>query len=572
MRSRILRMVLLCGMLAALAACGSSGTSDDVSAPKDASDPGTCGPYQCDKGVDTADVLDVVDAVGPEAEAVTPEPEPELPPVEVVDEDGTGEVDDVVDQDTVATDAVTDAEAAAPTPRIKVVPPIIDFGFIGAGVTGHLPFSIQSVGTQALGVTKITLDAPASVSLLVGFQPKTVGTLRTYTIQPPKMLKVGDKFDGQVQFAPLTDDAVQATMLVYSTDPTQPNGYPVYILGNKVVPCVRFNPDSISIPATVVGQTAIAKVRVESCSQIAVVVFDPALDGTAAADGLTMDFSDFPGGVAPTLDKPLTMIPGEYYTLKLKFTPTHVSATGPDGKPLAQKYQLSMGSNSFAGAIFLPVAATAVAKQCTTAKIAITEGTSVDVATLLHLSSAGSFSPFGDIVEYDWAVDQPGDNFGSMIPSMISPTPTFLAGVPGQYTFHLSVTDDKGNGPCDDVSTTVQVTSQNQVVFLLTWDTVNPITPVPPNLGPDLDLHYLPRRRCCPAATARTWIPPTASRTAGSTRTGTASGSTRTRTTRSTRSTGGRPPRARTSRTRPTCCSTAPTGRAPSCWNRACSS
>ena len=489
MGSRIVRVLALCGMVVAFAACNASGSSDDVQVPKDATDPGTCGPYQCDKGQDTADVLDVADVSGPEAEALTPEPEPELEATEVVDEDQSGEPDDVVDEDLAATDLA--GEAAAPTPKIKVVPGIIDFSYIGTGITGHLPFSIQSVGTQALSVTKITLDAPSSVSLLVGFQPKQVGTLRQYTIQPPKMLKVGDKFDGQVQFAPLTGAAVQGTMLVYSSDPSQPDGYPVYILGNKVVPCVRFNPDKIDIPATVLGQTVVAKVRVESCSQIAVVVFDPAIDGTAAADGLTMDFSDFPGGVAPTLAKPLTLVPGEYYTLKLKFAPTHASQTGPDGKPLAQKYQLALSSNSFDGAVFLPVSAIAVAKQCTTPKISIKEGTSVDVATLLHLSSAGSFSPFGDIVEYAWSIDQPSENFGSMIPSMIAPEPAFLAGVPGQYTFHLAVRDDKGNDPCGDVSTTVQVTSQNQIVFLLTWDTVNPVTPVPPNLGPDLDLHFL---------------------------------------------------------------------------------
>jgi hypothetical protein len=484
MLSRSLRtLAITAAFLLGACSTDSAGGPDDATAAKDDEGP-YCAPYM-DCGAATDPVAD--EAAAPD-EAVSLPDEVAAPEEEdvAVEEEDAADADEPDEEDVEVSD-----DAEQPTPRIKVTPSLMDFGYIQAGITATLPFQIKSVGTQALSVSKITLKGPASLTMLVGFEGKKVGDHLEYKIQPAKLLKVGDAIDGQVQFKPTTGDVVEAEARVFSNDPTQPDGAPMFILGNKKVPCVEFVPSTVEVTPTVVGTTTVTKVRFQSCSPIATVVYDPTLDGAGMAAGLSLDFSDFPGGVAPTLAKPLTMIPGEYYTLKVVYAPTKASPAGPDGKPIAKKYQVSFGANTFDGAVFLPVTVVAVDAPCSTPVIKVTEGTEVDIGTLVHLSGKASFSPFAPIAEYSWAVDQPEENAGSMIPSMAAPEPAFLVGVPGTYTFRLRVTDELGNESCQEASATVTAATQNRMTAILTWTPANPINPVPPNLGPDIDLHFI---------------------------------------------------------------------------------
>lgn len=475
------------------------GCSDSVDGPDDAfvADEGPyCAPYtDCGASKDIVKVDEgAVEINIPDEASVIPEPMD----IALHDESWDDEWPTVEESfEEIAEETVT--EDVAMVPKVRIVPTLLDFGYIQAGITAKLPFSIQSVGTQALTVTKITLKGPSSVSLLVGFEGKKVGNVVEYKIQPPKILKVGSAMDGEAVFKPTSPDVAEAEVRVFCNDPSQPDGAPMFIIGNKKVPCVRFVPDSLVMEPTVVGETKNAKVRLESCSQIATVVFDPKLDPLGAQAGLSLDFSDFPLGVPPTLSNPLVMVPEEFYNLRIQYSPTAPSPVGPDGKPIPKKYQVSFQTNTFDGYVYLPITVVAVEAACTTPVIKVAEGTQVDIGTLIHLSGKSSFSPFGQIVSYEWAVVQPEQNSGSLMPSAYAPEPTFLIGVPGDYTFKLRVTDEKGNESCQEASVTVQAAKKNRMTVILSWSPVYPIAPIPPNLGPDVDLHFIHPKAFDPA-------------------------------------------------------------------------
>lgn len=374
--------------------------------------------------------------------------------------------------------------------KIRVVPALIDFGAWPAGVSVEVPFSVQNVGSGALMLTKFWLQGDPAFTLLVGYDPKVLGDKVEYDI-PDTLLKAGSSFDGKVRFTAIQAKEAHAEMRVFSSDPDYPDGYVVHILANKKVPCLKFTPSSLDFGAHVVGDHVVLESRMDACGELPLVISNIEVSPQAQSSGFSLGFEKFPLGQAPTKTAPLTLQPGERVTLAVHYAPTKPSPKDETGLPIPESFEVVVSDNTFTGASFLPIRGFAVSEACAMPVIRVAEGTKVPVGTLLHLSGKSSYSPFGPITAWKWSVSQPPGNHGSLLPSESASDVTFLVGVTGEYSFQLEVNDAKGSGSCSAAKVTVFGEAKNLATFLLSWRPVQPFTPKPPFLGPDLDLHFL---------------------------------------------------------------------------------
>ena len=465
------------GLAVALGSCGSGGTGElDSSAEEDVR-------HDVFVQKDHAVVPDLSDGGPPEMTDGT--------------DGNTGETGK--DLNLLDTDLATDPgppfdpgpEAGPLSGQVKVVPALLDFGFVPGGQEGKIPFAVKNMGPGALILEKFTIAGAPEVSLLVGFDPKVLSDRVEYDVHPDVILKEGAQFDGFVKFVPLQPSEVYSEMRVFTSDKAHPDGLQVHIQGNKKMPCVEFSPPSIDFGPLVVGQSRELEVTLDSCGELGLTLLDVGFPSEAVQAGFSLDFSKFPSGEAPTIEKPVTLEPAGKVKLTIFYEPTQANPKGPDGIPIPGDFELMVTANTFAQSEFLGVSGFAVTDACAMPIVKVEEGFEIPVGTLLHLSGASSYSPFGDIVEYQWTVSQPDGNEGFLIPDDKSAEPTFLVGVPGVYEFGLVVDDEDGKGTCQVTSVVVEATAAEVATFILTWKSVTPITPILPFLGQDLDLHFL---------------------------------------------------------------------------------
>lgn len=471
---------------------------------------GSAGPGVDDRPIGIPDVADArdtavadqaQDTVGPEdggegegEEVTAPVEGDDIATEQAVSDAGDVFGDSNADEGAASETAGDDGPELPPVGMIKVVPAIVDFAYVPAGAQAKLPFQVQNVGGGALSVTRYTIKGSSALTLVVGFDPKPLsGGVVEYKVQPPKILKPGAAIDALVKFAPLGPEPAEAEIRVYSSDAQYPDGYPIFASGNTKTPCLRFSPDSIDFGVVVLGKPVEKVVKLESCGEVPVTVTSISLDAAGVAGGVTLGFDWFPNGQAPSPEMPLFIGGEEAYELKVRFNPAKLSAIGPDGKAIPQKFKVTAKDDSFLGMKTLDIQAVVVDKACVKTNITVAEGLKVSVGTLLHLSSAGSFSQFGAIVKHQWSVTmQPPENGGWLMPGPEAPAPAFMAGAPGDYEFRLRLWDEAGNPSCNEAVAVVNATSLQRATFVVTWESVNPIVdPVPPHLGQDVDLHLV---------------------------------------------------------------------------------
>lgn len=419
-----------------------------------------------------------------------------IEPVDVIEEtlENPGmEVSDGMDGDAADQGAPDDPgkEAGPLSGQIKVIPQLLDFGFVPGGQEGKIPFAVQNLGPGALILEKFTIAGAPEISLIVGFDPKVQLDHVAYEIQPPVLLKEGAQFDGFVKFVPLQAKEIYSEMRVFTSDATYPDGFQVHIQGNKKMPCLQFDPPELDFGPLVVGDGAEAEVTILSCGELALSLFDLSFASAALQAGLSLDFAKFPEGVPPDIDHPLTLESGEKVKVKVLYQPDTANPKGPDGIPIPGAFEMMAKTNTFSQSEFMDVAGFAVTDACAMPIVKVEEGLEVPVGTLMHLSGLKSYSPYGDIVEFNWTASQPAGNGGFLIPNDSVAEPTFLVGVPGDYEFSLTVDDEQGKGTCQVTSVTVSATAAEVATFILTWKTVTAFEPVPPFFGQDLDLHFL---------------------------------------------------------------------------------
>jgi hypothetical protein len=131
--------------------------------------------------------------------------------------------------------------------------------------------------------------------------------------------------------------------------------------------------------------------------------------------------------------------------------------------------------------------------DCPIAVIQIDEGAEVFLQTVLHLHGGESYAVSGEIVKYEWSVEQPYGSIGYLIPTSSFPSPIFEANVAGVYRFQLNVWDAAGRKSCEPALAEVFVCPCEAGIHIeLTWDTPGDLDPYDegPGAGTDLDLHF----------------------------------------------------------------------------------
>ena len=98
-----------------------------------------------------------------------------------------------------------------------------------------------------------------------------------------------------------------------------------------------------------------------------------------------------------------------------------------------------------------------VETECPIAKITIDEGSSAYTGDTLHLSGAQSWSPNGDIVQWQWSVQSPAGSGATFVPKDDGVAPAFTVDAAGQYLFSLDVWDDKEEKSCVPAQAVVNV-------------------------------------------------------------------------------------------------------------------
>ncbi|NOZ01052.1 MAG: hypothetical protein GXP54_04090, partial [Deltaproteobacteria bacterium] len=117
-------------------------------------------------------------------------------------EDAVEAMTDQMTKDTDEPDAVADiggsdvepphdlAKEAGPlSGQVKVVPELLDFGFVPGGQEGKIPFAVKNMGPGALILDKFTIAGAPEISLQVGFDPKVLSDHVEYDVQPDVLLK-----------------------------------------------------------------------------------------------------------------------------------------------------------------------------------------------------------------------------------------------------------------------------------------------------------------------------------------------------------------------------------------------
>jgi len=419
-------------------------------------------------------------------------------------------------------DALTDVHV--PRGRITVIPYLIDFGYVPLSATSTVPITVRNDGDYALRLDKFETIGPASIMLDVGFEAQTSGSKTTYVVDPPKALKPGETYDGRVVFEPTTATEAYSEIRVYSSDTDYPTGYLVHAMGNKTKPDVDLVPASMDFGACVIGSPLSHDLVLKSVGGMNVKIKAVYPNQAAIDAGWRVEFPT----VEPTVSSPVTLAPVQTLTVRIVYDPTRASPVDSIGKPVTEEGQIIVSGDMFAGNEFLRVTGFAVEGACTRPIIELlndfategdgcpvdevydwpetkntrirrtADGFEVPTGTLIRLSGEQSFSPFGDLASYSWAVNQPEANGGVFIPDSGNLTPTFMVSAGNDdtvqyYEIFLNVTDVDGHTACalDSLKITTRTEVKSDVI--LSWTPVNPFTPTPPYMGQDVDLHFTHR-------------------------------------------------------------------------------
>jgi len=106
-----------------------------------------------------------------------------------------------------------------------------------------------------------------------------------------------------------------------------------------------------------------------------------------------------------------------------------------------------------------------VEPECPVAKISIDMGNPVYTGDTLQFSAAQSWSPNGEIVQWQWSAEAPAGSGAAFQPGEDADAPTFTVDAAGQYLFSLDVWDETGEKSCVPAQAVVDV------------DTWPPVTP-----------------------------------------------------------------------------------------------
>lgn len=414
------------------------------------------------------------------------------------------------------TSVVTVPILAAPgVANIDVSPGQVAWPFLQPGQSAKQELTITNVGDGELRIDKARLLGDEGFSLTMPGPDGSAGTHTPAEADIPTDILVAPSESTTVEVAFVPPDGLQrqASLVLFSNDPTTPNGLEVPLLGNSEVPCLRLVPNTkVSYGGIKVGLCSTRPVIIESCGSAPLVIDAIGFGDDTNTDEFSFDWSqlatalpDHPGfgvdGVGPTGEHPLTLAPNDKATIELTYCPGDITEKDDEGKPLViDTAVIEVDSNAVINATgdgapknTVYCEGIGVEETCPVAEVSSLVGEEVVPQTWIELQGETSYSPSGaNIVDYQWTVTQPAGSAQPLQPSPGHPNPKLLANAAGEYTFCLEVEDANGLKSCAESCVTVLVLPEDAIHVELLWST--PGDPdegdTGPTKGADLDLHF----------------------------------------------------------------------------------
>ena len=388
--------------------------------------------------------------------------------------------------------------ARSGVPRIRVTPTMVEFGRVGANDTLTKGVIVRNQGAADLVLTGFVFTGDDVFTFQLGELSVTPSaeTQAGVDFAAPVVVPADGTADLSFTFAPLSDDAASAKLVLFSNDPDAgETGTLIELRGNQELPCIKVEPSQVDFGAVLPGNQQALPVEICSCGTTPLTVTGIAITDDQTGGAYSADLSPLfdPGAeVLLDVDHPLVLNGNECATFNVLYAPSQLSPTGPDGAAIPDQATLVVTNDSFYASLQVAVRGVATEVVCPTAHISVEEGDQVIPQTVLHLHGDQSFSPNGSITSYQWTVTQPQGSVSNLIPSPTFPNPIFEANIAGKYVFTLEVIDSTGIKSCYAAQQEVYVVPDEAIHIELLWDT--PGDPDPGDEGPaagtDMDLHF----------------------------------------------------------------------------------
>jgi hypothetical protein len=247
-----------------------------------------------------------------------------------------------------------------------------------------------------------------------------------------------------------------------------------------------------------IGHVAAVELEIKSNGTQALVISGIAFKTPGGSPDFSLDFTDFPGGVAPSVAAPVTVEINASVKLLVIYRPDSRNPIEPStGQVILDTAVVVVTSNTCFVTQDIPLSGFGVNVDCPTPVILIEEGENARPQATIHLHGESSQPSSGSIKSYSWTVDQPSEHKFSLQPNAAFEKPTHAVNVGGTYTYCLDVCD---NNFCSNdlqckttVCKTVTVTPDGGIHCEVTWNTPgdsdqqNSGT----DAGSDMDVHFL---------------------------------------------------------------------------------
>jgi hypothetical protein len=377
-------------------------------------------------------------------------------------------------------------------PRIQVNPTWVDFAQVSAGQQDARKVNIFNTGDADLALTGFTVTGSEYYTVSVHGTDYAVGeaTAAGVTFEDSLVISPGEKTYFDVRFVPTSADPASAILVLFSNDPLADGGTEITISGNETVPCLAVNPEKLSFGGKAVGEVSIVPLELSSCGDAPVHI-----TGFRFAEGGSPDFSVVTEqlGQPVSIESPLVIPIGGSLQLPIAFEPDVINPLDGSGSVLLDMATLIIENNTFDAAKEVELNGAGTDWECPTAIIKVSEGDEVIPQTTLHLTGDESYSPYGQIVKWQWSIDGPVGSVEVFLPSKTFPNPTLAVNLAGIYTIALTVFDELGNSSCFPAIYEVVVIPNEAIHVELLWH--NPEDPdetdTGPEAGADMDLHFV---------------------------------------------------------------------------------
>lgn len=378
-------------------------------------------------------------------------------------------------------------------------PDNIDFGPVHKGEVAEKGVELLNPSTCDILIDWFIFEGDKHFSLLIEDKEYSVDKSKDKVVLE-EPYKIGANSTGiwKVKFAPETGDPASATLIVHAIgDENAPDGRKIPILANTSGPKIKVEPVPVDFGGRLIGKTAKIDMAIKSVGTDTLIITDIKIKEGSSPD-FALSFDDLPGGNKPTKENPLKLEVNQVATLGMLFTPDVKNPIDPvTNKPSPDKGWVVISNNTFDAELEIEMSGFGVEVECPTPVIIIEEGEEVPPQTILHLKGDQSVPSSGQIVSYQWTVNQPPDNKFNLLPSSNFANPKHEVNIAGEYTYCLDVCDTSycSNDPkcLTTVCKKVIVIPKDAIHVELTWDTPGDLNQFDegPDAGSDMDLHFV---------------------------------------------------------------------------------